>query len=70
MEEIHNKIKYLEENINLEYRVIQDLKKEIIKEQKITLKLYELSLVNGSFDLENEIKKIYIKIYGLDLEDK
>ena len=70
MEEIHNKIKYLEENINLEYRVIQDLKKEIIKEQKITLKLYELSLVNGSFDLENEIKKIYIKIYDLDLEDK
>jgi regulator of replication initiation timing len=70
MEEIHNKIKHIEENINLEYREIQDLKKEIIKEQKITLKLYELSLVNGSFDLENEIKKIYIKIYDLDLEDK
>ena len=68
IEEINNKIIYLENNINLDYDVIQDLKKEIIEEQKITLKLYELSLINGSFDLENEIKKIYIKINELDLE--
>ena len=70
MEEIHNKISNLENNINLEYKLIQDLKKEIIEEQKITLKLYELSLINDSFDLENEIKKIYTKIYELDLEGK
>ena len=60
---INNKIKLLEDNINLEYIEKNKLKNKIIDEQKIVLKLFSLSLKNGSVILEDEIKKIYSKLY-------
>jgi len=60
---IDNKIKLLEDNINLEYKEKNKLKNDIIDEQKIVLKLFSLSLKNGSVLLEDEIQKIYSKLY-------
>ena len=60
---INNKIKLLEDNINLEYEEKIKLKNKIIDEQKIVLKLFSLSLKSGSVTLEDEIKKIYSKLY-------
>ena len=60
---INNKIKLLEDNINLKYIEKNKLKNKIIDEQKIVLKLFSLSLKNGSVILEDEIKKIYSKLY-------
>ena len=60
---INNKIKILEDNINLNYEEKNKLKNKIINEQKIVLKLFSLSLKNGGVILEDEIKKIYSKLY-------
>ena len=60
---INSKIKLLEDNINLDNEEKVKLKNKIIDEQKIVLKLFSLSLKSGSVKLEDEIKKIYSKLY-------
>ena len=60
---INSKIKLLEDNINLKHEDKVKLKNKIIDEQKIVLKLFSLSLKSGSVILEDEIKKIYSKLY-------